>query len=313
MSTQEKDMAYFEAHPEELTDEIAEHLLLGLPVEGDTTSDEDEETGEEPAAGADEEPPQKDATEKEQPVILAKDGKHTIPYEELESSRAESKRLAEQLREQQALIEQLKAAKAEDAKSGTTEATDELIANLKEDYPTLAEAVQKLIDMKVGEAVASVSKELEPLKANARLSAEDAHFAAIRQEHEDFDSIIESGKLHDWVKGLPSYARPGAEAVMKGGSAADVISLLSDFKQATGKPDEVEVQPTTDTAAKAAKVIAKAKEAKAIPNSLSDVPSGGLPASDELGSLENMSDNALLGAFLSMDPAKVSEKLARLL
>lgn len=303
-----KDLSYYEEHPEELTEEITAKLMLGGQVEGDTEADEAEEDGEAPAAV--EEEPKDDEAEKEEPVVLAKDGKHTIPFEELEKARQDAKQWEQASREKDALIEQLKSAKAQDEASGDTQATDELLESLREDYPMLADAMQKLVDMKVNEAVASVKRAIEPLQQRAETTALEAHFNAIRQAHEDYESLVEGGKLDEWVKALPAYARSGALRVIEEGNAQEVIELLDAFKSATP------ADPTPskeDIAKKAQQAIAKAKDKTTVPRSLSDVPSGGLPASEELGAFTNMSDTAIMGAFMKMDPNKINEKLARLL
>lgn len=87
---------------------------------------------------------------KEDPVILAKDGKNTIPFSELEESRAKAAQFEALARDQAALIEDLKAAKVADKGTGATDAQDEVMKQFKENYPELAEmlapAVQKMID-----------------------------------------------------------------------------------------------------------------------------------------------------------------------
>lgn len=302
-----KDLTYYEEHPEELTDEIASALLMGGKIEGDTEAEEAEENGEAPAAV--EEGPKDEDAEKEA-VVLAKDGKHTIPFEELEKARQEARQWEQASREKDALIEQLKSAQAQDEASGDTQATDELLESLREDYPMLADAMQKLVDMKVNEAVASVKRDIEPLQQRAETTALEAHFDAIRKAHENYESIVDSGKLDEWAKALPSYARTGALRVIEEGNAQEVIELLDAYKSATP------AQPTPskeDIAKKAQQAIDNAKDRNTVPRSLSDVPSGGIPASEELGSYTNMSDTALMGAFMNMDPNKINEKLARLL
>lgn len=306
----DKTLSYYEEHPEELTDEIAATLMLGGTVQGDTEAPPaEEEEAEEVSETLAAEPEVKG---EEEPVVLAKDGKHTIPFEELEKARADAKQWEQASKEKDALIEQMKAAQKEDAATGTTQATDDLLATLREDYPTLADAMQQLVENRVKEAVESMAKEIEPLRQRVETSAIEGHFSAIRGAHSDFDTIVESGKLQEWVKTLPSYARPGAEAVLSQGTAQEVIDLLNDYKGTLTKPAEIP-SSKEDIAKKAQEVVEKAKGKTVVPGSLSDVPAGGLPASDELGNFESLSDTALMGAFLKMDPNKLQEKLARLL
>lgn len=302
----DKDLSYYETHPEELTDEIATTLMMGGKIEGDTEAAEEatEESGEAPAAEQQE--------SEEEPVVLAKDGKHTIPYEELERARSEAKQWEQTAKEKDALIEQLKSAQAKDAEEGTTAATDDLIASMREDYPSLADAVQALVDSRVTAAVEAVTREIEPLRQRVENKAVEDHFAAIRGAHKDFDDIVSDNKLMAWVESLPTYARSGAQSVLEQGTAQEVIDLLNDYKATLTKPAEVP-SSKEDIANKAEQAISKATAKAVVPSSLSDLPSGGAPASEELGAYENMGDSALMSAFMKMDPAKLNERLARLL
>lgn len=318
MST--KDLAYYEAHPDEVTDEIMETLLTGGEIEDDTDSAEvEDETGEASAAG---EETKKDDEPK---VVLTRDGKHTIPYEELEQSRNEAKAAKEELvlvRQQIAQLEQeradIQAARDEKAAAGKdTSAEDEALKAFDEDYPTISQSVDTKIDRRLSARdaeVAALKSELAELKAvlqpihdKARVSDEEAHFAAIAAAHEDAQDLIESGKLDAWVKQLPAYIRPAAIAVMEKGTAQDVIDLMADYKRAHPQAGQV------SAAEKAKQVVEKAKAKASVPTSLSEVPSAGVAPSEELGAYEQMSDTALMGAFMSMDQAKINDRLNRLL
>lgn len=317
MST--KDLAYYEEHPDEMTDEIMETLLTGGVIEDDIDSEQsDEETGKQSEAGAE---PQKDEEQEPTPVVLAKDGKHTIPFEELEKSRAEAKAAREELaavKQQIAELEQeranLQAARDEKAAAGEdTSALDAQLAEFDEEFPSIAGNVRHLVNNELKtlrEEVAALKSAVQPIQANARVSAEEAHFTAIRTAHADFDDLIESGKLDAWVKELPAYARPGAMAVMESGSAQDVIGLIADYKSAH---PEVKTDETPSAAEMAKQAVDKAKTKASVPSSLSEVPSAGMAPSEELGAYEQMGDTALLGAFMSMDPAKLNDRLNRLL
>ena len=318
MST--KDLEYFEQHPEEMTDEIMEALMTGGVIEDDTDAEQsEEETGEESAAGVDQANQDKEPDQ----VVLAKDGKHTIPFEELEKSRAEARAAKEELesyRQKVAELESeraaLQAARDEKAAAGEdTSELDEALRALEEDYPTISMGMDRKLATRDAEIealkkeIADLKSAVTPIQKSARESAAEAHFNAIRSAHEDFDTLVENGKLAEWVKSLPAYARPGAEAVMERGSTQDVIELVTSYKSAhTTTTDSNE-----SVADKAKQAIEKAKAKQSVPTSLSEVSAAGVPASEELGQYEQMSDAALMGAFMSMDPAKLNERLARLL
>ncbi len=115
------DLAYFEAHPdafEELSDEDRMALANGDTIEGELQgespdADDQEETTDESREGIEAE---------EAPAILARDGKHTIPFEELQSAR-------EQARYWQAQAEQAQAASQSQAQQ---QAEPEKVVDLKE-------------------------------------------------------------------------------------------------------------------------------------------------------------------------------------
>jgi len=316
-----KDLAYYEENPDEVTDEIMETLLTGGVIEDDTDSaSADEETGEASAAG-------EEAKKDDEPkVVLTRDGKHTIPYEELEQSRNEAKTAKEELalvRQQIAQLEQeradLQTARDEKAAAGKdTSAEDEALKAFDEDYPTISQSVDTKIDRRLSARdaeLAALKSELSELKAalqpiheKARVSAEEAHFAAIAAAHEDAQDLIESGKLDAWVKQLPAYIRPAAISVMEKGTAQDVIDLMADYKRAHPQAGQ-----KVSAAEKARQAVEKAKARTSVPTSLSEVPSAGVAPSEELGAYEQMSDTALMGAFMSMDQAKINDRLNRLL
>lgn len=81
---------------------------------------------------------------------------------------------------------------------------------------------------------------------------------SIKKTHQDYDEIYDD--VLAWVKTLPSYARRGAEEVVKSGSVEDVIDLIGSFKEATGrnKPAAATTPPATPELTPAAKKAAAA-------------------------------------------------------
>lgn len=117
----------------------------------------------------------------------------------------------------------------------------ELVSNYEKEWPEVAEAeeikrqaqLQHLRDQiysEVGRALAPVFETTQQLQV-------DAHRSAIRQEHPDFEDV--KGDLMEWIAGQPEFVRPAYEQVAQKGSAADVVSLLNQFKAATGKTGAV--------------------------------------------------------------------------
>lgn len=230
----------------------------------------------EPAAAESDVTPAVAAEPDPQPELLAKDGKHTIPYSELETARARAEQAEALAATQAELIESLKAAKVADAGTGETEAQDDVLKDFKEQYPELATmlapALQKMIDtgvaLKTGEIEKKFSEALAPIQKTAQDNSVEAHFSAITEAVPDFDKLVESGVVDDWIKTLPSYARAGATRVMSEGTAPEVIELFGQYKATLAEPAPGKTAAEIKDAAAAA--IAKAKGGR--PTSLTDVP-----------------------------------------
>ena len=221
------------------------------------------ESSDTPAAAAVKEPA---------PEIVAKDGKHTIPFSELEAARTKADHFETLANTQAELIENLKAAKVADAGTGETAAQEDVLKEFKEQYPdmaaVLAPALQKAIDAGVAVKVADLKRELT---ASIDSDADrKAHFDAIDRGVPDFDALTKSGEVDAWIKTLPTLQRHGANAIMGKGTAAEVVELFTQYKATLGKPADIPVPTKAELEAKAAEAIAKAKGTKL--TSASDIP-----------------------------------------
>lgn len=278
----EQDFEWFLSHQDaydSLTIEQLHELGRGGTVEyGDTEPAE-------PVVAESDEAPAVEVEEQQEPVVLAKDGKNTIPFSELESARAKATELEALSKDQAALIEELRTAKQSDKGTGETVAQDEVMAKLVEQYPELATTLVPILEsLKGGSEVAALKKELAelresltPLKQSAENNSLNAHFDAIHAAIPDFDEIVASGKVQEWVKTLPSYAQAGANAVLEKGTADEVIELFGQYKgaPAPSKPALTKQQ----LEAEANKAIAKAK--KPAIHSLTDIPAAATNGTDE--------------------------------
>lgn len=256
------------------------------------------------------------------PVLLARDGKNIIPYQALVDERTKNATLQQQIEQKDALILSLQEAKDKDAAAGgdTTAAQDEVLASLKEDFPELAEllgpAITKIVEQGVSKGIAEfeqkVNARIDPLQNNAELSAAEAHFKAIGDAHSDYESIVESEELKDWIGKQPSFAQIGYNSVLEKGTAPQVIELLTAFKKATTPPAEVDTSVKTVEAAKSAeKVIEKVKPA--VPTSLSDIPASSAVQHDEAEAMASMQAIDLIGKMNGKTPAQVEALLDKLL
>jgi hypothetical protein len=222
----------------------------------------------------------------EDPVLLAKDGKNTIPYSELEAARSRADQFETLTKEQGNLIESLKAAKVADKGTGDTEAQDDVLKEFKEQYPdiasTLAPALQKLIDAGVSLKTAELEKRfneaLAPVQQATQDTQVDSHFASITKAVPDFEALRDSGEVEKWIDTQPSYIKSAATRVLNEGTAAEVIELFKNYKEVHASAAPAKGLSKEEIETRAAEAIAKAKGVK--PVSLSDIPGGTNAASD---------------------------------
>lgn len=312
----------------EMSQEAMVKLLLGdsaTVVEGDTAAATTAESGE---PGATTEPEKKTETApaktdepdaSKEPVILAKDGVHTIEYQKLVDAREEAKLWKQKAEEassalaakESELAEKLLAAKQEDAKTGSTAAEDEL-AKLFHDFPELEEGVRKLVD----ERLAAIEQKLAPVvkqtEETAIADATDAHFKSIREAHSDFESVVDSTEFGKWIESQPSFVREQYQLVCEKGTASQVIEMLTAYKDATGLNKSAAPAPSKeDAAGKAQEVVAKAKAAP--PNSLSDLPAGSAVHHDEAEAIREMNPMALLNKFDGKSPEQIMDLMRRVI
>lgn len=322
-----KDADYFAENPEqfdELTDDQKELIFQGGSVdEGDTETDATEEAEAEQEATETESSETPDADEdseetpEEKPDVLAKDGKHTIPYSELEDARERAAKWEQFAVEQQRLIDDLKAAKEEDAGTGTTDAQDEVIAQFEEDFPELTDYkpfIQKMIDDGIKAGIADFERKVEeritPIQQNAELTARERYFNEIAAVHPDYEQVAASQEFSDWFDKQPSFIRDQIGAIWQQGTPGQVNEVFSLYKDAvkpveTPEPEEAKVDP-----AKAKDIIAETKP-KA-PNSLSDVPATITGAHDEAEAMLNMSQSQLEAKFANKSPEEIMKLVSKL-
>lgn len=269
-------------------------------------------------------------------VILAKDGKHTIPYEKLTEARDGEKHWKAQheaaTQELQALKAQSQAradaghaptaadtqvAAAEAAiKAGVNPAlfgdfSEEAIAKgIEQLMNSRAESMEKLLEERVAAKVdALVSKALEPIQAKEAQGANLSHYDAIHAAHPDAGSLVESKELADWIESQPSFARAGYAQALAAGTTEQVIELFTEFKKATGA-----TQATAGAAQVDPKVAAQAAITKALPQvpvSLSAFPGAAPGPANAFETVASLSPAAMLEALEGMTEAQREAYLSR--
>lgn len=311
-----EDQAAYDA----LTDEQVQALSRGELVKyGETepaASPAAKESDEAPAVATEEKPAE--VVAEEPPVIATKDGKHVIPFQELQDARdreAHWKQIAEA---KTALAESLQAAKVEDKGTGDTKAQDDVLEKFISEYPELAPsltpAIQKMIDAGVNAKVSELEKKfaesIAPMQKAALENSAEAHFAAITKAVPDFHSIVDSGAIQAWVGKLPSYVRTAAEAVLEKGTAKEIIELFSDYKASLPAGKTAEPVPSKEEIEKKAAAAVAAAKGKT-PSSLSEVASGTNAEIDGDAAEATMSPQQLYAKMQNMDPNKILAHLSK--
>ena len=255
-------------------------------------------------------------------VVMARDGKHTIPYETLVKHREGEqhwKALAEAAQQQLADLQAQAQARA-DAGTAATK-TDNMLATAEAaieagadvgifgDFSeeALAKGIATLVEQQVQ---ARVSAALEPLATKQAKDAAAAHYDAIYSKHPDADSIAQSTEFAAWVNAQPSAVRNaywGLFDAKTGGTAEEIVEVFDAFK-AVSTPN-----PNTPAAAdpKAAASAAVAAARATPPASLSSIPGARVEGASELDRAADMSGPDMLEATKNMSPAQIEAWLDR--
>lgn len=309
--------------PEEAT------ALLDRAMNGETI-DFDEPQADEPTVESSEPPVTTDSKNSQMTdeqlnadnaVIMAKDGKHTIPFEKLQQAR-ESERLAlQQAQQANAELEKLRAQLAQ----GNTAAQQAKIDNQIDiaqqaidngvdpsifgdfDEEGLAGGIQTLVQQQVAQQVeARLKQALEPIAQKQQIDETQQHYAAILQAHPDIESVAESQEFASWRASQPSYAQQAINGVLSQGTTDQVIELFNQFKS-----NAQTAAPTTASIKQAAK--AKLDNAQsAIPASLSDIAGGQAHTSPD-EQLANLDGVDMLAAMEKMSPEQIERILNKTL
>lgn len=324
MSSQQ---AFLEANQGKLSPELAAQLLE--LDEGDTVTETSEtETGNQPVVVA---TPEKDAAKEVEakPVLMAKDGVHTIDYQKLVDAREGERIWKAKAEENEAAFLELKAQAQQRADAGqaptavdnvlaaataagfTAEQAEELFGDFSPEAMLKAittignaqvEGRVKELDAKYEGKFKELTELVKPLADKQVVSETDLHYKAIYDKYPDADSIVESKELADWIASQPSFTHAGFKSVLTQGTAKEVIELFDTFKAAT-TTQKVDYQAAAKDAI--AKVQAKA------PMSISDIPGGRIGASSHYEAIANMSPVEKAAAMENMTQEQVDAYLNR--
>lgn len=318
-----KDLDYYLSDADSfaaLSDEDKASLFAGQSLEGETEAAETpaEETSEAPDAES--KPEQQEAEEGKaedaEPVVLARDGKHTIPFSELESARENSRHWEKIAQQQAELIEQIKSAKVqpEQTQEATTKAEGFDFAAKEMEYldasamgdTEKAVQIRSEINNEIRrQAVEQVSTQIA--QNNAQNKADSLIAEAANQAIQKYPFLNENeaamAETVEWRDFYISKGMPAHEAIMK---AAERIA--PSYKV---EAPPANATPAADVKAKAAEVVAATKP-KA-PTSLSEVPAGTSAPHDEAAAIREMSGVNLMNKFAGKTPDQILELMSRII
>lgn len=245
------------------------------------------------------------------PVILAKDGVHTIDYEKLVEAREAEKHWKQVALDAQAQLEAKKEAPAAPPVEKPVAEDADLFGDFSEE--AIAKGVKKIVaDTTAALKVdfdAKLNAVIAPLQAKQAQTAEETHFATIEAVHPDVESVAQSAEFREWIDKQPSFVRDGYKAVISQGTAEQVIEALNTYKAANVKLAPTPAKVSVEAAAQAA--IAKAKEAP--PMSLSEIPAGSNVTTDEAAAMMEMTSTGLMSKFEGKTPEQINALMNRVL
>lgn len=318
----------------ELSDDDKARLFAGDSLEGETNTDpadpalssdpkngddldgtKVEEPGATPAAGT------VGSTPASEPVVLAKDGTHTIPFSELEAARERARQLEQEVLALKAVSAEPPKA-AEPAAAAVPSINESLIALVKErdealytgDTETAHQLSMKIIGIQQEQAT------------NAALSAMEARESQKqKQDAQDSEAAEARARAAVLIDKYP-FLNPQGPAtnndaidlvvaqrdrlIAQGVSFADAIDqavakVAPLFESSTTKPSP------TDAEKRAAEVISKAKAQ--VPTSLSQVPAGSMAHHDEGEAIRSMNVNQLSRSLEGKSPEEIMKLMSRVL
>ena len=255
-------------------------------------------------------------------VVMARDGKHTIPYETLVKHREGEQHWKAQAEAAQQQLAELQAQAQARADAGTAPTkTDNMVATAEAAIESgadvgifgdfseeaLAKGIATLVEQQVQ---ARVSAALEPLATKQAKDAAAAHYDAIYSKHPDADSIAQSNEFAAWVNAQPSAVRNAYWGLFDphtGGTAQEIVEVFDAFKGISTPNPNTPAAADPKAAASAAVAAARATP----PASLSSIPGARVEGASELDRAADMSGPDMLEATKNMSPAQIEAWLDR--
>lgn len=275
--------------------------------------------------------PQK--TGAEEAPIATKDGKHTLPYSVLKSEREKRQAAEAQVEELSQQVAQIQAQLAKGTQAGDKAAeaqaqqamegmTGEELEALREDFPVFGKVIDSLLSTIKGlsEQVSSLTTREETREVEVRKSV-----AETVQDHIDNVPVLAYLQTNDpdlfnraveIDNALRKDSKFGNDMATRFAKVAETMeNLYGPFpvqKPTTATPEPSTKPPAANTEDARKAVQEKISQATAKPKSLSDIPSGELPESDEVQAMESMSPTEIGDKLLKMTAEQRDRFLSRM-
>jgi len=308
-----KDLAYFEANPDQfeaLSDEDRMLLANGEPVEGEITgespdadsADETEEQGDEG---------QESEGQAEEAVVLAKDGKHTIPFDELQKARdaaafwqAQAEEAKQAIQQKREAFEQSQQVDLKSLRKQLRDATllddEALIDDLESQIDAeLVRVAQATAQQQFSAAMAAANEQAEQQTIASTAESLIAKYPAL--DHTKPTANAEAIAVVQALSAMYANDRPRATAL------SDAVAKVAGMFGMDGNSQT----DLSDAAAKADKVIAAAKAKPKVPSSMASIPSAPTPPTDEMQAIGQMSPQQMQDKMMEMPREKILALLAR--
>lgn len=337
-----KDLAYYETRPAELGELSVDQIeaLYASPSAADDESGEvggqskgvfddpvdNGESRDEPIAPASNE--QQAAPEDKADGVLAKDGKHVLPFTVLEGARRRATELEEIVRQQTEQIASLSQQQSSQAApvveqqqvelpASDMDIDDETIAAYEEELPGFAKVLRAAKANQ--QVIQQLTAKVEELSTKDVRTAEQAEKVRVQNDVQDaIDSIpvlahLQSNDAEAWAEVVALDNSMRAMPKFQGLSLKDRFEKVAAAYQAATGPIQVTTANTQpkDLTKEADRLIAAGAN-RVRPASLSDIPGGATPPVDERAALENMSSAELGASFERMTEDQQQAYLARL-
>jgi len=252
-------------------------------------------------------------------TILARDGKHTIGFDQLEKARRQRDDTAAALQLAQSELATLRAQAEQRAAQGQAPTKmDNLTAKAEEAIAEGADpelfgdfseaAMVKGITTLVNRLVPQIAEKvvgdkLAPIQQREAQTAANAHEAEIFAAHPNALDIVQSTEFKAWVESMPKAAQAGIWAQFDaetGGTATEIVDTLNAYTKSSAAP-----KGTPTAAAPASAAAATAPKGIDPPISLTGIPGGRADANTPNERIAEMDGASMMHATEHMTAAQL--------